>query len=235
MKHDQTSDYTVELLSERLFSVGDADIDPSRNIITRNGREHHVEPRVMSVLVRLAAKRGTVVARSELFEIIWADKPTGEEALTQAVSRLRRALGDSSRAPRVIETAPKTGYRLIGEVQLKPALSRTAVAAGFSIPQGVELKPVQAAPRMLMGVTAVFAITAGWLALDKFAADATPALEEQYVLKFVDEDGGHRVLRFKDKSELDPEDLLMVNELEETRGSDTAQTMFKKIQKRDKR
>ncbi|MEM1232470.1 MAG: tetratricopeptide repeat protein, partial [Pseudomonadota bacterium] len=40
-----------------------------------------------------------------------------EDTVARAVSRLRRALGDSAQAPRFIETLPKRGYRLIETVE----------------------------------------------------------------------------------------------------------------------
>jgi len=39
-----------------------------------------------------------------------------EDAVTNAIAKLRRAFGDDARHPRVIETVPKIGYRLIAQV-----------------------------------------------------------------------------------------------------------------------
>ena len=48
----------------------------------------------------------------------------GYDALSNAIIKLRKALGDKARKPRIIETIAKTGYRLIAEVRMpseKPA------------------------------------------------------------------------------------------------------------------
>lgn len=85
--------------------------------IVRDGERVKVEPRHMRVLAGLLARRGTVVARDELLGEAWPDVVVEDEALTQSISALRRALGDDARNPRVIETVPKKGYRLIGTVE----------------------------------------------------------------------------------------------------------------------
>lgn len=70
----------------------------------------------MAVLVRLAERPGEVVTRTELLDAVWGGTVVQEEALTQAVSQLRRALDDDSRAQAIIETIPKQGYRLAAPV-----------------------------------------------------------------------------------------------------------------------
>jgi Tol biopolymer transport system component/DNA-binding winged helix-turn-helix (wHTH) protein len=67
----------------------------------------------MDLLVYLAEHSGTVCSRRELLDHVWGDVVVGEEVLSQAVSKLRRALGDDSRSPRFIETIARRGYRLV--------------------------------------------------------------------------------------------------------------------------
>jgi TolB-like protein/Tfp pilus assembly protein PilF len=68
------------------------------------------------VLVLLADRVGRVVSREELFVAVWPGVVVCDEALTQTIIKLRRALGDNSRAPSYIETISKRGYRLIAPV-----------------------------------------------------------------------------------------------------------------------
>ncbi|MBN2415017.1 PD40 domain-containing protein [bacterium] len=76
-----------------------------------------IPPKYMEVLVYLIANAGEVVSRDELLREIWADAVVVEESLTRAVSELRKILQDDPRAPRIIETIPKKGYRLIAPVE----------------------------------------------------------------------------------------------------------------------
>ncbi|MEM7354345.1 MAG: winged helix-turn-helix domain-containing protein [Acidobacteriota bacterium] len=76
-----------------------------------------LEPKVMRVLLRLAASPGKVVSREELRQVGWDDSFAAEEGLRRAVMLLRRVFRDDARTPAFIETIPRVGYRLIGEVR----------------------------------------------------------------------------------------------------------------------
>ena len=94
---------------ENSFFLNDLQIDPSRNLICAHGDAIRVEPKVMTLLLRLKESMGQTLSRSQLIESLWGDNSGSDEALTQTVSKLRRALGDNSS---IIETVPKRGYRL---------------------------------------------------------------------------------------------------------------------------
>jgi DNA-binding winged helix-turn-helix (wHTH) protein/TolB-like protein len=100
------------------FRVGDCLVEPRQNRIVRRDTEAHVEPRVMDVLVSLAARAGEVVSRDSLNKEVWADVVVTDQAVTNCISELRHHLGDDRSANRVIETIPKRGYRLTAPVQL---------------------------------------------------------------------------------------------------------------------
>ncbi|MEM9557818.1 MAG: winged helix-turn-helix domain-containing protein [Acidobacteriota bacterium] len=107
---------TEPVWADRL-RVGAWRIEASRNLLVRGGREERLEPKVMALLLALAARGGEVATRDELFAAVWPDVVVGDDALTMAVSKLRRALGDDRRGMRYIETIPKTGYRLVAAVE----------------------------------------------------------------------------------------------------------------------
>jgi len=112
------------------LAIGDWWADPATNELVRAGRTVRLEPKAMDVLMLLAAKPGSVVSREALFEAVWPGVVVGDEALTQSVIKLRRALGDDSRAPTYIETIAKRGYRLIAPVRHgnAPARPRRSLA-----------------------------------------------------------------------------------------------------------
>lgn len=86
---------------------------PARSTDPTTDAGIQIEPRIMHVLVCLAARPGCVLSRRELIDTVWQDVVVREEALTHAVSQLRRVLGDSSRSALAIETIRKGGYRLL--------------------------------------------------------------------------------------------------------------------------
>ena len=98
------------------FLVADWTVDASANRLWRDGTEVRLEPKVMSVLVYLAGHPGQVVSRDELETKVWTGMVVGYDAVTNTIIKLRRALGDDPRAPRIIETISKQGYRLIADV-----------------------------------------------------------------------------------------------------------------------
>ena len=101
----------MEMLARLL--VGEWWADRSTNELGRAGETLRLEPKAMEVLMALAARAGQVVSREELLAAVWPGVVVGDEALTQSIIKLRRALGDNPRTPSYIETISKRGYRLI--------------------------------------------------------------------------------------------------------------------------
>ena len=95
--------------------LGHIIVEPERNRILCEDEVHRVTGREMDVLVYLMQKGTRVVPREELLENVWNDTFVNDEALTLVISRLRAALADNPTRPRVIETIPKRGYRLMVE------------------------------------------------------------------------------------------------------------------------
>lgn len=95
------------------FRLLDCSVDRARGRIERPDGVTHVEPRVMDVLLALAAGAGIPVSRDRIIEAAWGHPHVTDEALSRCISLLRQALGDDPRKPRFIETIPKRGYRLL--------------------------------------------------------------------------------------------------------------------------
>lgn len=120
----------------RSFRLGEFDIDPRRNRVTGPDGETSLQPKVMNVLCTLAAHPGDVLSRTDLIDLVWGKEFGADESLTRAISQLRRAFGDTRDLPRVIETIPKRGYRLIatpeplGRSNPRTKLKRRAFVAG---------------------------------------------------------------------------------------------------------
>jgi TolB-like protein/DNA-binding winged helix-turn-helix (wHTH) protein/Flp pilus assembly protein TadD len=98
------------------LQVGEWRVDPTGNELRRNQESVRTEPKVIEVLVHLAHRAGRVVGREELLSTVWPGVIVSDDVLTQAIIKLRRALGDDARQPKYIETISKRGYRLIASV-----------------------------------------------------------------------------------------------------------------------
>ena len=119
----------------RAFRIGEWRVRPELHRLAYGTSDVQVEPRIMAVLVRLAERPGEVLTRDELLDAVWGDVVVQEEALTHAISRLRRTFGDDPRAPRYIETIPKRGYRLVAEVRPDTPVDKSAAPALLDPPQ----------------------------------------------------------------------------------------------------
>ncbi|MEO8717890.1 MAG: tetratricopeptide repeat protein [Burkholderiales bacterium] len=98
------------------LTIGEWWVDATANELGRGGETVRLEPKAMEVLMVLAGRAGQAFARDALLAAVWPDVVVGDEALTQSIIKLRRALGDDPRAPTYIETISKRGYRLIAPV-----------------------------------------------------------------------------------------------------------------------
>jgi DNA-binding winged helix-turn-helix (wHTH) protein len=70
----------------------------------------------LDALILLVTAQGALVTKERFMDEVWRGVPVTDEALTQAIRSLRKALGDSAGAPRFIETVPKHDYGFIAPV-----------------------------------------------------------------------------------------------------------------------
>ena len=98
------------------FLIADWLVRPHRNCIERRGQVVHLAPKAMAVLQCLAMTGGSVVPRQAIFDAVWPGCEVSDDALTQRIVEIRKAFGDSARQPKIVETIPKIGFRLIPPV-----------------------------------------------------------------------------------------------------------------------
>jgi DNA-binding winged helix-turn-helix (wHTH) protein/TolB-like protein len=84
-----------------------------------DGRRVPLQEQPARILGVLVNRPGEVVTREELRQLVWTDDTFVEfdASLNAAITKIRRALGDSASAPRFIETLRKRGYRFLADVQ----------------------------------------------------------------------------------------------------------------------
>jgi TolB-like protein/DNA-binding winged helix-turn-helix (wHTH) protein/Tfp pilus assembly protein PilF len=110
------------------FRLGPWLVEPSLNAISRNGSSVHLEPKVMEVLVCLAGHPGEAVPKEQLLKTVWPDTFVSDDVLIRSISELRRIFEDDAREPRIIQTIPKRGYRLVAPIELVSGLPSTRAA-----------------------------------------------------------------------------------------------------------
>jgi DNA-binding winged helix-turn-helix (wHTH) protein/TolB-like protein len=163
----------------RLVRFGTFELDPDAGVLHRHGRRVPLQEQPARILVVLVSRPGELVTREELRHLVWSDDTFVEfdPSLNAAITKIRRALGDSASAPRFIETVPKRGYRFLADVQgLQPApasgatppASPAGVAALSAVSPDIEARR-QAPPDIgrtrktaLLGIVAATLLSA-WL------------------------------------------------------------------------
>ena len=98
------------------FMIGAWRVVPRGNRLVGPDGTERLEPKVMQVLVCLAASPGRTVAKEAFMERVWEDTVVSDDVLARCISELRKVFGDDPRRPRYIETVRKSGYRLIASV-----------------------------------------------------------------------------------------------------------------------
>ncbi len=85
--------------------------------LSRAGQEIHLDPIVLKLLIYLIANNSRLVTHQELMDTVWGGTVISDSALTKAVARLRKALGDDSATHRYLETVRSQGYRFVAMVE----------------------------------------------------------------------------------------------------------------------
>lgn len=98
--------------------IGAWRVDALAGEIARAGSEPvRLEARTMRLLLHLASRAGEVVSIDELLDRVWAGVIVTPDSVYQAVTSLRRQLGDDPKRPAYIATVPRLGYRMIAAVE----------------------------------------------------------------------------------------------------------------------
>jgi DNA-binding winged helix-turn-helix (wHTH) protein len=104
-------------MSPASFQFGPFRLDPRDRSLWRGGDRIDLGARYLDVLILLVEARGGLVTKDRFMDEVWRGVPVTDEALTQAIRTLRRALGDDANAPLYVETVPKHGYRFVAPVE----------------------------------------------------------------------------------------------------------------------
>jgi len=102
----------ADLAAREDFRLGVATISPGTRSVSGPGGATNVEPRVMQVLVVLAESAGQVVTRDRLFDRCWGGTYVGDDSLNRVIGAVRKLASEIANSSFVVETVPRTGYKL---------------------------------------------------------------------------------------------------------------------------
>ena len=99
-------------------------LDPARRLLLRQGEPVPLPPKALATLMALLERRGEVVGKDELLQMVWPDTFISEATLTQNIFRLRKALGEEAGEHRFIVTVPGRGYSFVAAAAWKVAAEK---------------------------------------------------------------------------------------------------------------
>ena len=137
-----------------IYRFDDHVLDADRRELRVEGDVVTTQPKVFDLLLYLIRNRSRAVDKDEIQDAIWPRSIVTETALTRAVMKARRAVGDDADRQAVIRTVHGHGYRFVAELADEPVES-TAVADPVTAPRP-RLQAIAAA------AVALIAIAAAW-------------------------------------------------------------------------
>ena len=111
-----------------LYEFGRYRLDASEHLLLCDERPIPLSPKVFETLLALVEHGGHVLCKDVLMKRLWPDSFVEESSLTQNISLLRKALGETDEQ-NFIETVPKCGYRFVAPIRVvnaEPADSSNA-------------------------------------------------------------------------------------------------------------
>lgn len=93
-----------------IWHFANAQFDEARWELRVAGAAVELEPRPLEVLLYLLRRAGEAVSKEELLTAVYGHQHIGDGALSNAIGKLRRALGDDNQS--LITTVHRVGYRL---------------------------------------------------------------------------------------------------------------------------
>lgn len=90
------------------FKVAEWLVDPPLDEISRAGEVLKLEPRMIRLLAQLAESPGKIVSTQQLLDSVRSGVVVGPASVYQAVSVLRKLLGDTDPTPTYIATIPRS-------------------------------------------------------------------------------------------------------------------------------
>ena len=99
------------------YEFGPFRLDSERGLLLRNDQPVPLTQKSFEILLVLIENREDTVSKDVLLKRVWPDTFVDEANLTQHISVLRKALGETPQDRRFIVTVPGRGYRFVAAVR----------------------------------------------------------------------------------------------------------------------
>lgn len=189
------------------YEFGRFRVKSDERVLLRGHDLVSLTPKAFDILLTLLENDGRIVPKDDLMKKVWPNTFVEEGNLTQNVSLLRKALGESANGPQFIETVPRRGYRFVAAVNKinggsqavavenviskQPDNFAAPIAPQSQVPAngGLGASFSKQIPAIALALALVIAAVAGivYFSARNKAGAAPAAIQSIAVLPFVDE------------------------------------------------
>ncbi|MBP6820058.1 MAG: winged helix-turn-helix domain-containing protein [Acidobacteria bacterium] len=99
--------------------------------IFKDGLAVGLEPKAFEVLALFLNHPGRLFTKEDILNAVWKNSYVTPNVMTRVIAQLRKALGDTRKEPKYIETIQTRGYRFIAKIE---APTLTVQSASLSLP-----------------------------------------------------------------------------------------------------
>ncbi|HEY8412373.1 MAG TPA: winged helix-turn-helix domain-containing protein, partial [Pyrinomonadaceae bacterium] len=176
----------------RSYEFGRFRLNVAERVLLREGELVPLTPKVFDILLTLVESSGQVVSKDDLMKRVWPNTFVEEGNLTQNISLLRKALGETPGGVQFIETVPRRGYRFVAETSETNGRFESISSPALEIDRLVSAQipsPVSARRRTPAFIVAAGLVVVSIIGVVYFTSKAgsTAPIQSIAVLPFVDE------------------------------------------------
>jgi len=104
--------------SIQFYEFGPFRLDASKRLLWREGKQVSLAPKAFETLLALIERRGQLLEKEALMQMLWPDSFVEDANLTVKISQLRKALGEHPQEHQYIVTVPGRGYRFVADIRM---------------------------------------------------------------------------------------------------------------------
>lgn len=101
----------------QFLEFGSLRLDTRRKVLWHNGEPVPMPLKELELLCMLVERRGELVTKDELLEMVWAGSFVEESNLSRHIYLLRKTLKELGESEELIQNVPRRGYRFAGDVR----------------------------------------------------------------------------------------------------------------------
>lgn len=117
-----------------IFAFGRFQLFPSRRLLEENGKPVQLASRAFDLLLALVERRGSIVSKPELLQLVWPDTNVEEGSLRVSMAAVRKVLGENRSERNYIRNVPGKGYCFAAPVTNMESVRRATSIRRGNIP-----------------------------------------------------------------------------------------------------